>query len=172
MISSALNHQTERKQAFLSGAALKRDRAAPIASGICSYSFGPIGHALRTTLGASQRESHPPGISRAAPIAFRCGWAGRILPTLSLQYSSAKSCFPGGWTRCAPYLAVIDAGFPAQVVLAHPPASLAAVIPLHVSERIQIALFGFQGPRESIQKPSSLCRQRGGPFYASISKIF
>lgn len=53
-------------------------------------------------------------------------WTGVSLSlTESLRTQPATGWFSGGWDRYAPYLAVVDAGCPAQVVLAHPPASLA-----------------------------------------------
>lgn len=74
-------------------------------------------------------------------------WAGVSLSlTESLRTQPATGCFSGGWNRFAPYLAVIDAGCPAQVVLAHPPASLA---PLGASSGTYPGrrIFGFQAAR-------------------------
>lgn len=85
-----------------------------------------------TAVGAASRESHPrqdlcrPPSLLGPRITGGWDWTGVSLSlTESLRTQPATGCFSGGWNRWAPSLAVIDAGLPAQVVLAHPPASLA-----------------------------------------------
>lgn len=60
-----------------------------------------------------------------------------MIPDGVVAKQPATGCFSGGWDRFAPSLAVIDAGCPAQVVLAHPPASLAPFTGPR-QERIQV----------------------------------
>ena len=92
----------------------------------------------------------PARISPGCPPCLRLG-LGRsiIVPDGVIAKQPATGCFVDGWTRLAPYLAVVDRGSilqsckkerknvqmtsfavsagPLQVVLAHPPASLAPV---------------------------------------------
>ena len=119
-------------------------RAAPAVSDICVSNDGPIRHYFPSRRRqAWTARARVTGISplrgslRAAPTACGCGWTGVSL--LDCRRGSGRTpVSPAAmrnsppqatlWTdghRSAPSLAVFDAGSqPAQVVLAHPPASL------------------------------------------------
>lgn len=137
--------------------ALLPDGAAPMASGIKAFrslrfsvlvfdTTSPSTRAAAWTAAGftASRGSHPhEDLSRPPSlldprITGGWDWTGVSLSlTESLRTQPATGCFSGGWDRYAPYLAVIDAGCPAQVVLAHPPASLAPFSEPR-QERIQV----------------------------------
>lgn len=152
--------------------ALLPDGAAPMASGIKTFrslrfsvlvfdTTSPSTRAAAWTAAGftASRGSHPhEDLSRPPSlldprITGGWDWTGVSLSlTESLRTQPATGCFSGGWDRYAPYLAVIDAGCPAQVVLAHPPASLAplgAASGRYPGRRI----FSFQAARGKMVKP-------------------
>ena len=123
-----------------------------------------LNHAWRMS-----RESHPSeDLSELPPSK----WLDRsIRLTLSLR-SSLPKLFSGRWTRFAPCLAVVYAVARTGGPRASPDVACHG-FPRHVSERIQIiGCSVIKVPWEGYQKPSSLCRQRGGSFYAPNLKIF
>ena len=113
----------------------------------------------------------PARISPGCPPCLRLG-LGRsiIVPDGVIAKQPATGCFVDGWTRLAPYLAVVDRGSilqsckkerknvqmtsfavsagPLQVVLAHPPASLALIQRAPSGKYPDDRIFNFQRTRE------------------------
>ena len=116
-----------------------------------------------------------PGAVAGQEYHYQIADEGRIRKILTAMRNSPPQA--ALWTdghRSAPSLAVFDAGSrPAQVVLAHPPASLQPSSRRASRQRTYPAagyeVFKLHG-RYKIA--SSLCRQRGGNFYATFLKIF
>ena len=133
-----------------SSAALVFDTTSPSAKA-CVVDTGLLGRSSEPQL-ASLRHGRltPARISPGCPPCLRLGLGRSIIaPDGVIAKQPATGCFVDGWTRLAPYLAVVDRGSilqsckkerknvqmtsfavsagPLQVVLAHPPASLAPV---------------------------------------------
>ena len=115
----------------------------------------------------ASRESHPREALSRPPslldprITGGWDWTGVSLSlTESLRTQPATGCFSGGWDRFAPYLAVIDAGCPAQVVLAHPPASLAPLLEPR-QERIQVVGYSlFKLHERAMENPPHFYKEK------------
>ena len=152
-------------------------RAAPAVSDICVSNDGPIRHYFPSRRRqAWTARARVTGISplrgslRAAPTACGCGWTGVSLldcrrgsgrtpvSPAAMRNSPPQAVLWTDGNRSAPYLAVFDAGLPAQMVLAHPPMSLQPPSrgPL-ANGRIQAAGYSIFKDQEEEDVTPSLC---------------
>lgn len=123
--------------------------------GSIRHYFPSLGRQSEPAAGAALRESHPSeDLSELPPLLVTVAGQGYHCRLTGSWRNSLPGLFWAGWTRWAPYLAVVDAGpGPAQVVLAHPPHRLSPS-----SGGCQLTLFAtgyshFKEPWGGIEKP-------------------
>ena len=98
--------------------ALVFDTTSPSA-GACAIGISSIGRPSEPRLASPRHGTLTPGrISVGRPPCLRLGLDGSIIvPDGIIAIQLATGCFVDGWTRLAPYLAVVDRGEIRQAVI-------------------------------------------------------